>query len=139
MLSTVNILKQEAGVVWEVLGTEGPGHAQQILTTLDLASWGGVVVVSGDGLVHEVYNGLLGRPDWSEAIGFPVGVIPAGSGNALVRSLIHWQGEPTEPDAGLMSQCVSVARASLLLAGKRWAVSPPACDTGPRPRSCNEW
>ena len=108
-----HLFKQEAGVVWEVLGTEGPGHAQEILTTLDLASWGGVVVVSGDGLVHEVYNGLLARPDWSEALGFPVGVIPSGSGNALVRSLIHWQGEPTEPDAGLMSQCVSVARANL--------------------------
>ena len=81
---------QEAGVVWEVLATEGPGHAQQILTTLDLASWGGVVVVSGDGLVHEVYNGLLARADWSEALGFPVGVIPGGSGNALVRSV--WRG-----------------------------------------------
>ena len=104
---------REAGIIWEVLATEGPGHAQQILTTLDLASWGGVVVVSGDGLIHEVYNGLLARPDWSEALGFPVGTIPGGSGNALVRSLIHWQGEAPEPDGGLMSQCVSVARANL--------------------------
>ena len=75
----------------QVVVTEGPGHAQQILTTLDLVSWGGVVVVSGDGLVHEVYNGLLARPDWSEALGFPVGLVPGGSGNALVRSLVHWQ------------------------------------------------
>ena len=29
------------------------------------------------------------------------------------RSLVHWQGEAQEPDQGLMSQCVSVARANL--------------------------
>ena len=31
------------------------------MTKLDLAEWRGVLVVSGDGLVHEVYNGLFDR------------------------------------------------------------------------------
>ena len=54
----------EAGRVCEVVVTEGAGHARQIMLSLELTAWAGVVVVSGDGLVHEVYNGLLARPDW---------------------------------------------------------------------------
>ena len=100
----------EAGRLYELVVTEGPGHARQIMLGLELAAWGGVVVVSGDGLVHEVYNGLLARPDWRLALQFCVGVLPAGTGNALVHSLVAAQGERPESDQGLLSQAVSVAR-----------------------------
>jgi len=108
----VDVLK-EAGVIWEVVLTEGPGHAREIMATLELAAWSGVVIVSGDGLVHEVYNGLMSRPDWRSALEFSVGVIPAGSGNALTHSLLHWQGEKPEADVGLMSMALSIARGNL--------------------------
>ena len=50
--------------------------------------------VSGDGIVHEVLNGLFERPDWREAMdSLPLGIVPAGSGNALARSIIHQQNE----------------------------------------------
>ena len=100
----------EAGRLFELVVTEGAGHARQIMLSLDLAAWAGVVVVSGDGLVHEVYNGLLARPDWRLALQFSVGVLPAGTGNALVHSLVAAQGERPESDQGFMSQAVSVAR-----------------------------
>ena len=32
----------------------------------------------GDGVVHEVYNGLLRRADWEQARLMPVGIIPLG-------------------------------------------------------------
>lgn len=32
--------------------------------------------VSGDGMVHEVFNGLAGRPDAADALRIPVGHIP---------------------------------------------------------------
>ena len=100
----------EAGRVYEVIVTEGPGHASQILSSLDLAAWAGVVAVSGDGLVHEVFNGLLARPDWRLALQFSVGVIPGGSGNALVHTLAAAQEDRVEEDGGLMSSAVSIAR-----------------------------
>jgi len=37
-----------------------------------------IICVSGDGIVHEVLNGLLKRDDWKDASKIPVGVIPAG-------------------------------------------------------------
>ena len=77
----------EAGRLAEVIVTEGQGHASQIMSSLELSLWAGVVTVSGDGLIHEVYNGLLARPDWRSALQFSVGVLPGGSGNALVHTL----------------------------------------------------
>ncbi len=47
----------------------------------------GLVTISGDGLFHEVMNGLGARPDAATALRFPVGIIPAGSGNGLTASL----------------------------------------------------
>ena len=35
----------------------------------------------------QVVNGLMEREDWEMAIKVPIGMLPTGSGNALVRSL----------------------------------------------------
>ena len=89
-----SLVLSEAGRGHEMLITEGPGHAAQIMSSLELDSWSGVVTVSGDGLLHEVYQGLLSRDhDWRSALQFSVGVVPGGSGNALVNSLLHQQGK----------------------------------------------
>ena len=100
----------EAGRLVEVIVTEGQGHASQIMASLDLSLWGGVVTVSGDGLLYEVFNGLLVRPDWRSALQFSVGVLPGGSGNALVHTLAASQGDRDEEDGGLMSMALSIAR-----------------------------
>ncbi|XP_076334326.1 uncharacterized protein LOC143238198 isoform X2 [Tachypleus tridentatus] len=63
------------------------------IESADLSPFDGIVSVSGDGLLYEVVNGLLARPDWREAIKIPLGVIPAGSGNAIFRSMTKVQGQ----------------------------------------------
>lgn len=47
-----------------------------------------ISLITGDGVLHEVINGLLSRPD-AEAVCSKVKltVIPSGSGNALAASL----------------------------------------------------
>lgn len=71
--------------------TTHQGHAEEVCRTLDLnEAKDGIVVVSGDGLFHEVVNGLLHRDDWDEASKIPLGIIPAGSGNGLARSIQTW-------------------------------------------------
>ncbi|KAK4306089.1 hypothetical protein Pmani_022066 [Petrolisthes manimaculis] len=84
----------EAEVQHKVIVTERANHAKELVTKLDLTSCSGLVIISGDGLLYEVYNGLLKRPDWEQAIQFPVGIIPGGSGNGLARSIAHWLSEP---------------------------------------------
>lgn len=50
----------------------------------------GIVTVSGDGLLHEVVNGLMLRKDWMEIREkVTIGGIPGGTGNGLIKALLH--------------------------------------------------
>lgn len=59
----------------------------------ELSRYRGIVVVSGDGLIHEIMNGILSRSDWRESIETPIGQIPAGSANGLASSVAFVSGE----------------------------------------------
>ncbi|KAI8064620.1 ATP-NAD kinase-like domain-containing protein [Gongronella butleri] len=73
----------------EVIYTEHQGHALQIAKELDINEFDAIVTVSGDGVVHEVINGLLQRPDAREAVRkLPIGIIPGGTGNAMSICLL---------------------------------------------------
>ena len=77
--------------------TNHAGEIQKILSKIDLSEVDGIVLVGGDGSIHEAINGLIGRSDWQTAILKPIGVIPAGTGNGLVKTLLEIAGEPYDP------------------------------------------
>ena len=60
---------------------------------INLDEYRGILVISGDGLVYEVVNGLMERSDWAHAIKTPFGQIPGGSANALACSCAHLSKE----------------------------------------------
>ncbi len=51
-----------------------------------LNKYRGIVVVSGDGLVYEIINGIMARSDDGTKIisSMPIGQLPAGSGWAFM-------------------------------------------------------
>lgn len=60
--------------------TEHPGHATRLAETIrNVESESIIVVIGGDGTLHEVINGV------ADADNIPVGFIPAGSGNDFSR------------------------------------------------------
>ncbi|KAJ2849546.1 Sphingosine kinase 1 [Coemansia brasiliensis] len=67
--------------------TESQGFAIEFVKSQDLSKYTAIVAVSGDGLLHEILNGLLSRPDWSKLRSMPLGVIPTGTGNGLAKTL----------------------------------------------------
>uniref|UniRef100_A0A8C3SCX4 Sphingosine kinase 1 n=1 Tax=Chelydra serpentina TaxID=8475 RepID=A0A8C3SCX4_CHESE len=77
----------EADVSFNLIQTERPNHARELVKGISLAEWDGIVAISGDGLLYEVLNGLMERPDWEQAIKMPVGILPSGSGNALAGAI----------------------------------------------------
>ncbi|XP_044523044.1 sphingosine kinase 2 [Gracilinanus agilis] len=89
----------EAGLSFNLIQTERQNHARELVQGLRLSEWDGIVTLSGDGLLYEVVNGLLARPDWEEAVKIPVGVLPCGSGNALAGAVNQHGG--FEPAIGL--------------------------------------
>ncbi|KAF9286591.1 hypothetical protein BGZ68_002779 [Mortierella alpina] len=78
---------QHSGLIVKEQYTEYRRHAVDIAYKVDLEDVDTLLVVSGDGVLHEVINGLLSRPDWDRARRLPIGLIPAGSGNAIATSL----------------------------------------------------
>ena len=69
---------------YEIKTTTHSGHAKQIIESIDLLNFNAILVLGGDGTMHEVINGLLKRKD---KINLPIGNIPTGSGNSLLYDL----------------------------------------------------
>lgn len=67
--------------------TTEPGHASIIAKQLNLSSVDVLLAISGDGLLFELVNGLLHRPDREAAQQLPLAIVPAGTGNGLALSL----------------------------------------------------
>ncbi|XP_068616586.1 sphingosine kinase 2 [Brachionichthys hirsutus] len=83
---------REANISYNLIQTERQNHARELIREISLTEWDGIIIVSGDGLLHEVINGLMERADWEQAIKTPVGILPCGSGNALAGSVNHSAG-----------------------------------------------
>ncbi|XP_044214090.1 sphingosine kinase 2 [Thunnus albacares] len=83
---------REANISYNLIQTERQNHARELIREISLPEWDGIIIISGDGLLHEVINGLMERPDWEQAIKVPVGILPCGSGNALAGSINHHAG-----------------------------------------------
>ncbi|KAE8288873.1 Sphingosine kinase 2 [Larimichthys crocea] len=83
---------REANISYNLIQTERQNHARELIREISLPDWDGIIIVSGDGLLHEVINGLMERSDWEQAIKTPVGILPCGSGNALAGSINHNAG-----------------------------------------------
>ncbi|KAK2977125.1 hypothetical protein RJ640_017649 [Escallonia rubra] len=90
----VKPLLDDANVEYTVQETKYQLHAKEVAQTLDLSKFDGIICVSGDGILVEVINGLLERDDWKTAIRTPLGVVPAGTSNGMVKSLLDSVGDP---------------------------------------------
>ncbi|KAG7242390.1 hypothetical protein INR49_023519 [Caranx melampygus] len=88
-----------------VCSAERQNHARELVREADLSQWDALVIMSGDGLLHEVINGLLERPDWEEAIQIPLGILPGGSGNALAASIHHYSRASPVSSEDLLLSC----------------------------------
>ncbi|KHG29243.1 Sphingoid long-chain bases kinase 1 [Gossypium arboreum] len=94
-----------AGFELEVVKTTSAGHAKKLASTVDISTCpDGIICVGGDGIINEVFydteqgldcfvgstvlNGLLSRENQKEGISIPIGIIPAGSDNSLVWTVL---------------------------------------------------
>jgi len=69
--------------------TRSTGDAASFISTTQI-NFDGIVIISGDGLVYEVINGILSREDGFNVIrNIPLGIVPGGSGNGLAFSILH--------------------------------------------------
>ena len=75
---------EAANVDLTIIETTFAGHANELAHQLDFDGYDGMIVIGGDGTMHEVVNGLLTRPDKKQ---LPIGLIPGGTGNSFMHDL----------------------------------------------------
>ena len=84
----------EADVPRQVRYTEAPGHAARLAVEAAAEGAEPIMVVGGDGTVHEVAGGLLADPSVRPP---PLAVFPVGTGNDFFR-MVRPNGKGTGPD-----------------------------------------
>lgn len=83
---------QEHQLSHEVFVTKSDLRVPEYLRSLKkstLMDYEPIVVISGDGLLHETINALMTHPDRPKLKQIPLGIVPAGSGNGLAYTLIR--------------------------------------------------
>ncbi|KAH9946049.1 ATP-NAD kinase-like domain-containing protein [Epithele typhae] len=75
--------------------TERRYHARDLVKELPLDDFDAVVVMSGDGLIHEVLNGYAAHAEPGRAFRIPLSPIPTGSGNGLALNLMGMEASST--------------------------------------------
>ena len=84
VLEEVKPVFAAAAAELDVRVTTHAGHAAEMARTMDLGGCDGFCVVGGDGTIHEAVGGLMQR---DEPASTPLGVIPGGTGNSVLKHL----------------------------------------------------
>ena len=84
ILKRVQKIFNQAEVNLKVVVSQHENHPYELAKDTDLNDVSSICLIGGDGTMHEVINGMLDR---SDGVKLPIGLIPAGSGNALMHDL----------------------------------------------------
>jgi len=83
-LSVILKIFEAANIANDVFYSEHPGWFIDFIVHEDLGKYDSLVVIGGDGTIHEVVNGLMKS---GQGLHLPLGIIPGGSGNAFADDL----------------------------------------------------
>ncbi|MBE9046903.1 sphingosine kinase [Pleurocapsales cyanobacterium LEGE 10410] len=92
----VRALFDKSNLEYTVAQTYSAADTKDLVYNLN-SDLDGLVIVGGDGTIHDAIASLMSRPDWQTAIKIPLGVIPGGTGNGLCKTLLESSKEAYDP------------------------------------------
>ncbi len=84
ILDRIKPVFDAGGIELEIIETKYSGHTKDITRAMNIDQFESICLVGGDGTIHEAINGMFMRKDGKH---LPLGLIPAGTGNALMHDL----------------------------------------------------
>ncbi|KAI0054119.1 hypothetical protein FA95DRAFT_1530115 [Auriscalpium vulgare] len=111
-----------AQCIYDCQFTEYRHHAVKIASEIPLDKYDAIICISGDGLVHEIFNGLSQHREPMKAFRIPIAVVPAGSGNGTCMNVMGLGGDQDVGAAALNAikgRPMPVDLCSILQDGKR--------------------
>ncbi|KAG7361426.1 ATP-NAD kinase-like domain containing protein [Nitzschia inconspicua] len=102
---TVAPMLEEASVSYDFFITSYARHAEERMRQQptngelrDISDYSGIVSIGGDGVVHEILQGIHRRPDAKEILkNLKIGMVGAGTSNGLSATLAHASDEKFSP------------------------------------------
>jgi sphingosine kinase len=88
---------------FELRETTKAGELTEIIASLDLDCFDGLVIIGGDGTVYEAIASLCDRSKEKEKLLLPIGIIPSGTSNGLAKSILAAAGEVYDPVSAAFS------------------------------------
>lgn len=84
----------KGNITIKVVYTEYKNHAYDYVQNLTINEYDGIIVCSGDGIMHEIINSIFNRNDKDIFINnIILGVIPGGSANALCKVISDYNDD----------------------------------------------
>jgi sphingosine kinase len=93
----VRLLFDRSNLQYNVTETSSAKDTRNFVLNLNLQETDGLVIVGGDGTIHDAIAGLMSRPDAETAIKLPLGIIPGGTANGLCKSILESAKESYDP------------------------------------------
>jgi sphingosine kinase len=89
----------ESGIKVDCIETQYAFHAKEYVNTAtNLLEYTAILTVGGDGILQEVFNGILSRSDGLSILEqLPIQPMPGGTGNGLSKSILFTINEDKEP------------------------------------------
>ena len=84
LLKQILPLLESSNIELNIIETTFAGHGRELANQLDFEGYDGMIVIGGDGTMHEILNGMLTRMDGNQ---LPIGLIPGGTGNSFMHDL----------------------------------------------------
>lgn len=86
----VQPMLQSSGNTHDLKLTDFQGQAEELAKHAITGAYAGVIIISGDGTVHEAVNGMLQSQDEDVRSGkVPILPLPGGSSNSIASSLVY--------------------------------------------------
>ena len=79
-----NIIDVFQNINYHIIKTTHHNHPYEIANSINMNEYLGIIVVGGDGTMHEVINGMINRKDKKQ---IPIGLIPGGTGNSFMHDM----------------------------------------------------
>ena len=102
-LNVVQLIMEECRIKYDVIFTERSLQGMEIGQTTPANKYDAIIGMSGDGLINEILNGMINRPDKEEALKTPFGVIANGTSNCLAAEVMDTYGDTSVKNAVLNS------------------------------------
>ena len=109
----------ECRIKYDVIFTERSMQGIEIGRTTPPGKYDAIIGMSGDGLINEILNAMMNRPDKEEALKMSLGAIANGTSNCFAAEVMDTHGDASKENS-LINSTLHVIKGQFLVEQFDW-------------------